>query len=126
MSIIKLHDKYFKTYISEEKLNEAVEVLVNRITADCKDETPLFIGILNGSFMFVADFIRKYHHDCEVSFVKLASYEGTNSTGKIKQLVGVNENLYFPWTQICCHHMNGGDAGSSCCSSSPFTHFGFS
>jgi len=93
MSIIKLHNKYFKNYISEKEIEEAIEELVIRITADCKNETPLFIGILNGSFMFVADFIRKFNHDCEVSFVKLASYEGTNSTGKIKQLVGVNENL---------------------------------
>jgi adenylate kinase len=67
--------------------------LVNQISNDLKNEKPLFIGILNGSFMFVADFVRKYNFECEVSFVKLASYEGTNSTGKIKQLVGVNENL---------------------------------
>jgi len=93
MSIIKLHDKYFKTYIPEEKIAEEISVLVERISEDCKNETPLFIGILNGSFMFVADFIRKYSYDCEVSFVKLASYEGTNSTGKMKQLVGNNDNL---------------------------------
>ena len=93
MSIIKLHDKYFKTYISEEKIAEEISILVERISKDCKNETPLFIGILNGSFMFVADFIRKYSYDCEVSFVKLASYQGTSSTGKIKQLVGNNDNL---------------------------------
>lgn len=93
MSIIKLHDKYFKSYISKEKIEEAVQLLVNQISNDLKNEKPLFIGILNGSFMFVADFVRKYNFTCEVSFVKLASYEGTNSTGKIKQLVGVNENL---------------------------------
>ncbi len=93
MSIIKLHDKYFKTYISEEKIDEAISLLVERVSEDCKTETPLFIGILNGSFMFVADFIRKYSYNCEVSFVKLASYKGTNSTGKIKQLVGNNDNL---------------------------------
>ena len=93
MSIIKLHDKHFKTYISAQKIDEAINFLVEQISNDLKDETPLFIGILNGSFMFVADFVRKYNYNCEVSFVKLASYEGTNSTGKIKQLVGVNENL---------------------------------
>ncbi|MDV7186017.1 adenylate kinase [Lutibacter sp. TH_r2] len=94
MSIIKLHDKYFKSYISSKQIDEAIQKLVDQTTEDLKDvDTPLFIGILNGSFMFVADFIRKYNSDCEVSFVKLASYEGTNSTGKIKQLVGVNENL---------------------------------
>ena len=94
MSIIKLHDKYFKSYISAEKIEEAVQTMVNQVSKDLdNEEKPLFIGILNGSFMLVADFIRKYRADCEVSFVKLASYEGTNSTGKIKQLVGVNENL---------------------------------
>lgn len=93
MSIIKLHDKYFKTYISEDEIAAAVKKLVKQVSKDCKNETPLFIGILNGSFMFVADFVRKYKYNCEVSFVKLASYEGTNSTGKIKQLVGINENL---------------------------------
>ncbi len=93
MSIIKLHDKYFKTYITAEKIAEAVHILVEQVSKDCKNDTPLFIGVLNGSFMFVADFIRQYKYNCEVSFVKLASYQGTNSTGKIKQLVGNNENL---------------------------------
>jgi adenylate kinase len=93
MSIIKLHDKHFKTYISAKEIDESIKTLVAHISNDLKDETPLFIGILNGSFMFVADFVRKYNYNCEVSFVKLASYEGTNSTGKIKKLVGVNENL---------------------------------
>ena len=93
MSIIKLHDKHFKTYISEEKIEEAISILVEQVSKDCKNETPLFIGILNGSFMFVSDFIRKYKYNCEVSFVKLASYEGTNSNGKVKQLVGNNDNL---------------------------------
>lgn len=93
MSIIRLHDKYFKSYISQDEIQDAVQLLVKQVTLDLKGENPLFIGILNGSFMFVADFVRKYTSNCEVSFVKLASYSGTNSTGKIKQLVGVNENL---------------------------------
>ena len=93
MAIFKLHDKHFKKYISKVQIAEAVTELVKEVAKDCKNETPIFIGILNGSFMFVADFVRKYKFNCEVSFVKLASYEGTSSTGKIKQLVGLNENL---------------------------------
>jgi adenylate kinase len=93
MSIIKLHDKYFKSYISKETIAKSIDVLVNQVANDCKNEVPVFIGVLNGSFIFAADFIRKYPTNCEVSFVKLASYEGTNSTGKIKQLLGSNENL---------------------------------
>lgn len=93
MSIIKLHNTYFKKYISEEKIEEAIDLMVAQITEDCKDETPIFIGILNGSFMIVADLVRKYKYSCKVSFVKLASYEGTDSTGKVRQLVGLNEDL---------------------------------
>lgn len=93
MSIIKLHDKHFKTYICRTDIDKAAINLVKQIEADLRGEKPLFIGILNGCFMFVADFVRKYSGDCEVSFVKLASYEGISSTGAIKQLVGVNENL---------------------------------
>lgn len=93
MGIIKLHDKYFKTYISEEKIAAATKQMVKEVSKDLKNETPIFIGILNGSFMFVADFVRKYKYNCEVQFVKLASYNGTNSTGKIKQLVGLNQDL---------------------------------
>lgn len=93
MSTIKLHDKYFNSYLTKEKINEIVETLVQQVLEDCKEETPLFIGILNGSFMFAADFIRKYPRACEVSFVKMASYEGTSSTGEVTQLLGVNEDL---------------------------------
>jgi len=93
MGIIKIHDKYFKKYIPKDQIATAVSQMVKQVAKDCKNETPIFIGILNGSFMFVADFVRKYKFNCEVSFVKLASYQGTNSTGKIKQLVGLNQNL---------------------------------
>lgn len=93
MSTIKLHDKYFKPYLSKENIEQAVDTLVKQVLADCKDEIPLFIGILNGSFMFAADFIRKYPRACEVSFVKMASYSGTTSTGEVNQLVGINEDL---------------------------------
>ena len=85
MSIIKLHDKYFKKYITKDQIAEATAQLAKQVAKDCRNETPIFIGVLNGSFVFVADFVRKYKFNCEVSFVKLASYEGTNSTGKIKQ-----------------------------------------
>ena len=93
MSLIKLHDSYFKPYISEDDIAFAVDSLVKKVEQDCKNEIPLFVGILNGSFMFVADFIRKYEFNCEVSFVKLTSYKGASSTGKIKELVGLNEDV---------------------------------
>lgn len=94
MKTIKLHDKYFKPYLSEEKIAKHVSFLAEQIKKDLDEgEIPLFIGILNGSFMFAADFIRNFEGDCEISFVKLASYQGTESAGKVKQLVGINEDL---------------------------------
>ena len=94
MSLIKLHDKSFKPFIEKDRIAKYVSYLARLISDDLgKEETPIFIGILNGSFMFAADFVREYPFDCHISFVKLASYEGINSTGKIKQLVGLNEDL---------------------------------
>jgi len=94
MAVIKIHDKYFKPYINKEKLDKYVSFLAEEVKADLDpNEVPIFIGILNGCFMFVSDFVKKFDRPCEVSFVKLASYEGTTSTGKIKHLVGINENL---------------------------------
>jgi len=90
---IQLHDKFFTPYLSADKIQKAIHSLVQQVQIDLQDEVPIFIGILNGSFMFVADFIREYPNDCEVTFVKLASYEGTNSTGQVNELVGLNEDL---------------------------------
>ena len=93
MNTIKLHDLYFKPFIKEEEINSIVQSLVQQVQEDCKGETPLFIGILNGSFMFVSDFVKSYKGDCEISFVKLASYQGTSSSDEVKHLVGINEDL---------------------------------
>ncbi len=94
MNIIKLNDRYFEPYISATEIQATVARLALEIKADLPEgETPLFVGILNGCFMFVADLIRAFDGNCELSFVKLASYEGTSSTGKVKQLLGINEDL---------------------------------
>ena len=91
---IKLQDKYFKKYIKAKEIAKITKKLARNVQADLpKGEVPIFIGILNGSFMFAADFIRSYKGDCEISFVKLASYQGTKSSGKVRQLVGINEDL---------------------------------
>ncbi len=94
MKIIKLHDLYFKPYIDKGEISAIVKFLAQQVKSDLpKDEIPLFIGILNGCFLFAADFIREFNGNCEVSFVKLASYNGTSSTENVKQLVGINEDL---------------------------------
>lgn len=94
MSVIKLHDKYFEPFISEKEIDAIVSYLVDQVSQDLpKGEVPLFIGILNGSFLFASDFIRKFKGNCEVSFVKLASYDGLESTEVVNQLIGINEDL---------------------------------
>jgi len=94
MKIIKLHDLYFKPFISADKISAIVKSLAQQVKADLpEDEIPIFVGILNGCFLFAADFIRAFNGNCEVSFVKLASYQGTSTTENVKKLVGINEDL---------------------------------
>ncbi|TJY37149.1 adenylate kinase [Pontimicrobium aquaticum] len=91
--MIKLHNKYFKPFISEQEIDEAVSKMVDEVLADLGDEIPVFVGILNGSFMFVSDFVKKYPKPCEVTFIKLASYEGVKSTEDIQRLIGLTQDL---------------------------------
>jgi len=91
--LVKLQDLYFKPFISEEKIQESVQQMVNKVAEDLKDEMPMFVGILNGSFMFVSDFVKKYPQPCEVTFIKLASYDGVKSTEDIQRLIGLTQDL---------------------------------
>ncbi|TYB73898.1 adenylate kinase [Bizionia gelidisalsuginis] len=91
--MIKLHDKYFKPFISAEEIEEAITRLAQEVASDLKDEVPVFVGVLNGSFMVVSDFVKKYPKPCEVTFIKLASYEGVKSTDDIQRLIGLTQDL---------------------------------
>ncbi|MDP5157828.1 MAG: adenylate kinase [Flaviramulus sp.] len=91
--MIKLHDKYFKPFISAKQIDEAMQRLALQIAEDIGDEIPVFVGILNGSFMVVSDFVKKYPNPCEVTFIKLASYEGVKSTEDIQRLIGLTQDL---------------------------------
>lgn len=91
--MIQLHDKQFVPFISESELDFAVAELAQLIEADFADEVPIFIGVLNGAFMVVADLLKHYKKPCEVSFIKMASYQGTSSTEQVKQLIGLNQDL---------------------------------
>ena len=91
--MVKLHDLYFKPFISEKEIDATLQRMVTEIANDLKDEIPVFIGILNGSFMFVSDFVKKYPKPCEVTFIKLASYEGLKSTEDIQRLIGLTQDL---------------------------------
>ena len=92
-TLIKLHDVYFKPFISEKEIEQTVQRMAIEVAKDLKDEIPVFIGILNGSFMFVSDFVKKYPKPCEVTFIKLASYEGVKSTEDIQRLIGLTQDL---------------------------------
>jgi hypoxanthine phosphoribosyltransferase len=93
MDIITVKDKSFKPYISEEELQTSVEKVASKINDDYKGCTPIFLGILNGSFMFFGDLLKSIDLECTVSFVKLASYEGTSSTGEVNELIGLSEDI---------------------------------
>jgi hypoxanthine phosphoribosyltransferase len=91
--MIQLHDKQFVPFISAQEIEFAITQLARMVEDDFAEETPLFIGVLNGAFMVVSDFMKHYKGKCEVSFVKMASYEGTTSTEKVKQLIGLDQDL---------------------------------
>ena len=93
MGIVKIKDKTFKTSIPEEEIKARVKAVAQQISKDMEGKTPLLLGVLNGSFVFAADLMREMTIPCEISFVKLASYQGTTSTGKIQEVLGINENL---------------------------------
>lgn len=75
------------------EIQQAVKSVADRIAVDYKDETPIFVGVLNGAFMFVSDLLKAYQHPCEVSFVKLSSYQGLTSTGIVETLLDLPENI---------------------------------
>lgn len=93
MSIVKIKDKTFKTSISEQEIKQRIREVAAKISEDMAGKNPLFLGVLNGAFMFAADLMREITIPCEISFVKLASYQGTTSTGKVKEIFGINEDL---------------------------------
>lgn len=93
MSRVKIKDKTFETSIPEAEILKRIQAVADRINKDMEGKTPIFLAVLNGSFMFAADLMKMVTIPCEISFVKLASYEGTSSTGKIKKMIGINTDL---------------------------------
>lgn len=94
MKQVKVHDKTFELYLPHEKICSVVEEMAEKMNEDLVDKNPLFLCILNGSFMFAAELFKRIDLvEAEISFVKLASYEGDQTTGKVKQLIGLNEDL---------------------------------
>lgn len=93
MENIKVRDREFAVSIPEEKIKARVAEVAAQISHDLEGKRPLFLAVLNGSFVFAADLLRGIETPCEISFVRMASYEETSSTGAVKQLIGLKEDI---------------------------------
>ncbi len=93
MSVIQVNDKKFKPYISAVRISERIKELADEMNVDYQGKRPLFIAILNGSFMFASDLFKYISIDAEICFIKLASYKGTRSTGNVITSIGLDEPL---------------------------------
>lgn len=93
MKNIQVKDKCFTIYLTKEQIEKRVKEVALQINKDLDEENPLFLAILNGSFIFAADIIRSITIPCEVSFIRVSSYQGMSSTGNIKQIMGLQEDI---------------------------------
>lgn len=91
--MITILDKTFAPFINREKIEERITELASQISTDYKDRCPMFIVVLNGAFLFATELVKKIPLSCEITFVKLASYAQTESTGRVRQIIGLEENI---------------------------------
>jgi hypoxanthine phosphoribosyltransferase len=94
MSTIRVHDKQFEPYLDASTISERIKSLAAQLSADYSGKKPLFIAILNGSFMFAADLFKELTIDAEICFIKLASYKGTKSTGHVITAIGMDMDIF--------------------------------
>src|SRR5258706_15005180 len=94
MSVIKVHDKNFETFLSEETIQKKIKDLADAINKDYKGKRPLFIAILNGAFMFASDLFKQLEIDAEICVIKLISYHGTKSSGNVVTSIGLMEDIH--------------------------------
>lgn len=94
MAVIRVHDKSFETYLSEETISQRVRSIAEAINTDYAGKRPFFIAILNGSFMFASDLFKHLTIDAELCFIKLASYKGMRSSGKVVTSIGLDDDLF--------------------------------
>ncbi len=93
MKKIKVLDKEFQISIPSDRIQERIKEIAESLTTNLGDKNPVFIGILNGSFMFAADLFKQIGFDAQITFLKLASYQGTSTSGTVKQLIGLNQDI---------------------------------
>ena len=90
---IKLHDKHFLPFIGKKAIDKEITRIANQINLDYKDKKPLLIGILNGSVLFFSDLLKQIKIDCEIAFLRVSSYKGTETTGNVKKVLGLDKNI---------------------------------
>lgn len=93
MKTIQVGDRTFEIMIENESINQRTRSIGTQLNLDYEDKCPIFIGVLNGSFLFMADLVKEMEVPCEVGFIRVSSYQGTASTGAVKQTFGLPENL---------------------------------
>jgi hypoxanthine phosphoribosyltransferase len=92
-SHITIHNKAFRPYISAAQLEEAVASVAARLSTDYADRRPLFVVVLTGGFMFASDLLKRFIGTCEIVFIRVASYEGTESSGVVQEVLGLREDV---------------------------------
>lgn len=92
-TLIQLHNLQFEPFITEDKIIASIDKIAAKINRDYKDKNPVFLGVLNGAFMVASEIIKRFDGNCEVTFVKLGSYEGTATTGSVETLIGLNHSI---------------------------------
>ncbi|MDX5419379.1 MAG: hypoxanthine phosphoribosyltransferase [Hymenobacteraceae bacterium] len=90
---ITLHDCQFSTYMYEEEIIARIHMLAEQLEQDYADKNPLFLAVLNGSFMFTADLMKRINIPCEISFIRMSSYQDMQSTGNVREVLGLTENI---------------------------------
>lgn len=90
---MRIHDREFVKTIPNEEINEGIRRVAEQINKDYAGRCPLLLGVLNGAFMFAAELMRNLEIECEISFVKFSSYNGTDSTGNVREVIGLTEQI---------------------------------
>ncbi|MES2779402.1 MAG: hypoxanthine phosphoribosyltransferase [Bacteroidota bacterium] len=93
MPLIKIHDRFFEPFILSDEIEKRVKLIASEISKEYEGKNPLFLAVLNGAFILAADLLREIHFQSEISFVKISSYQGMQSSHTIKELIGFTENL---------------------------------
>jgi hypoxanthine phosphoribosyltransferase len=94
MAYIRVHEKLFEPFLSQEEIQTRISFIAEQLNTDYSNKKPLFIAILNGSFIFASDLFKKLHIDAEICFIKLASYKGSKSTGQVVTAIGLDNEIF--------------------------------